>query len=110
MSKEYLLGLDFSQQIVKLGEKEYIVKEMDAETANKYESSLYTIKGDKVDFDTSKAKTKLVLLTLYDLDGKRVFEDKDYGHVAKLPAHIVDKVYQIASNLNNLNAEEVEKN
>lgn len=110
MSKEFLLGLSFREQKVTIDGTDFIVKEMNAETANKYESSLYKIQGQSFKYDASEAKVKLLMFTLHDLDGKRVFEDKDLGLVKQLPAHVVDLVFDVASNLNNLNAEETEKN
>lgn len=111
MSKEFLLGLSFRSEKIKIEGQEFVVKEMTAKTAEVYESSLYNIVGKSIKYDASKAKTKLVMLTLYEADGvKRVFEDKDYELVTTLPAHIVDQVFEVASNLNNLDAEQVEKN
>ena len=108
MSKEKLLGLNFREEEVTLGGEKYLVKEMNADKAQKYESGLYKFVGDKIKYDASEAKTRLVLFTLHDLDGKRVFEDNDYGLVKELPAHIVDQVFQVASNLNNM--DDAEKN
>ena len=108
MSKEKLLGLNFREKEITLGDEKYVVKEMNADKAQKYESSLYKFVGENIKYDASEAKTRLVLFTLHDLEGKRVFDDKDYGLVKDLPAHIVDKVFQIASNLNNM--EDAEKN
>jgi len=108
MSKEKLLGLSFREKTIKLGDDEYLVKEMNAELAEKYESSLYKIVGNDVKYDASKAKTKMVLYTLHDLDGKRVFNDNDYGLIKQLPAHVVDQIFQTASNLNGV--EGAEKN
>lgn len=111
MSKEFLLGLNFrSKELIIEGHK-FIIKEMDASTAEKYESSLYKIVGQSVKYDASKAKTKLVMLTLYDEEGKeRVFQDKDYGLVENLPSHVVNEIFNVASSLNNLDVEEAEKN
>ena len=110
MSKESLLGLSLKKKEIKLGDEKYIVKEMNAKDAGRYENSLYKIIGDKVIPNAENAKSKLVLYTLYDLEDKRVFEDNDIAHIQNLPASVVDKVFQIANGLNGLDKETVEKN
>jgi len=110
MSKEFLLGLNFREQELIIEGTKFLVKEMTADVAQKYESSLYKITGQNIKYDASEAKTKLVLFTLHDADGKRIFDDKDYGLIKGMPAHVIDEVFQVASNLNNLDAEKAEKN
>jgi len=110
MSMEKLMGLCFRQEEITLAKEKYLVKEMTAATAGTYESSLYKIVGTSIKYDASQAKTKLVMLTLHDMDGKRVFADKDFELVRQLPAHVVDEVFQVATNLNNLDPETTEKN
>jgi len=110
MNKEKLLGLAFRSKEITIEGDKYLVKEMNAAIAQEYEASLYKIIGQSVKYDASKAKTNLVLLTLFGTDGNRIFEDKDFGLVEQLPAHVVDMVFQVASNLNNLDPGETEKN
>lgn len=110
MSKEFLLGLAFSQETIQIEGKTFIVKEMDAGTSNKYEASLYKIVNNKPIYDVKNAKLKLVLLTLHDEQGNRVFAENDLGIIEQLPSHIVDEIFQVASSLNGLNQDEAEKN
>jgi len=110
MSKEFLLGLNFRKEAVKIEGKNFTVKEMDAKTSQSYSNSLYKVVNGKVKYDTSTAMTKLVMLTLCDEEGNRIFGDNDHGLIEQLPGHIVEKVFKVAQKLNNLDAEEVEKN
>jgi hypothetical protein len=110
MNKEFLAGLSFRSEEIELEGHKFKVVEMNASTAEKYESSLYKIVNNSVKYDASKAKTKLVLLTLCDENGKRIYNDNDYGLVENLPSHIVNEIFNVASGLNNLDVEETEKN
>lgn len=110
MNKEKLMGLSFGSKKIKLGDDEYLIKEMNAELAGKYESSLYKFVDGKPVYNATDAKTKLVLYTLHNLDGSRTFENSDLGLVRQLPAHIVDEIFNVASNINKLDADTTEKN
>ena len=115
MGIEHLTGLAFSQKEIEIANKDgeikkYIIKEMNARDASVYESSLYKFVGETVKYDASKAKLNLVRYTLCNEDGSRVFALKDMGISEQLPAHIVDKIFKIASDLNGLEDEVTEKN
>ena len=110
MGREKLFELEFEQIEIDIKGDKYIVKEMNAKDAGEYESSLYTVVGQTVKYNTKNAKEKLVLRTLCEVNGDRIFGDNDIALIGKLPASVVDKVFQIASKLNGLEKEGTEKN
>lgn len=110
MSKEKLLGLKRKQQTVTVEGITIIVKEMTNGDAEVYQNSLYKIVGDKMIYQTDNIKAKLFIYTAHDEQGEKMFDIKDLGLVNQLPASVIDKVFQVANDLNNLNPEQVEKN
>ena len=109
MSKELLLGVKFKSKKIKINGENYEVREMNASNASEYESSLFKIVNNKPVYNTKDAKNKLVLLTLFK-NNEQVFAKNDIGLVGQLPASIVNKIFEVATNINQLDPEETEKN
>ena len=105
MSKDNLINIKFTEEEVEINGEKYIVKEMNAGEASDYESSLFSMVNGKPVYNTKNAKAKLVLATLHQ-DGEKVFEDKDISLIEKMPSSVLNKLFGVASNLNNLGAEE----
>ena len=110
MGKEKLFEALFAQEEIEINGEKFIVKEMNAKDAGEYESSLYKQVGSTIQYVTKNAKEKLVIRTLCDVEGKKIFEINDIEQVGTLPASVVDKVFQFASKLNGLEKGESEKN
>jgi predicted fused transcriptional regulator/phosphomethylpyrimidine kinase len=109
MGRDNLFEVKFDEKEIEINGDKYFVREMNAKDASEYESSLYKQVGNTIQYVTKNAKEKLVIKTLYDSEG-RVFKESDIELVGKLPASVVDKIFQVASKLNGLESEEVEKN
>lgn len=110
MSIEKLMSIALKSKEITIGGDSYLVKEMNAKDAGVYENSLYKIVGEKVTPNAENAKAKLVLFTLCDMDGKRIFQDKDISQVQELPTSIVNMVYKVANSLNAIDRGQIEKN
>lgn len=100
----------FKQEEFEYNGNKFIVKEMNAKDAGEYEASLYKVIGNQVKYDTKLAKIKLLLFTLCDAEGKRLFGLNDMEKIGQFPSSFVDKVFQVASKLNALEKESPEKN
>jgi len=105
MSKENLLNMKFAEEEVTIGKEKYIVKEMTAGDASDYESGLFSMVNGKPVYNTKNAKAKLIMATLYQ-DGVKVFEPKDISLIEGMPSGVLNKLFTVASNLNNLGGEE----
>jgi len=109
MSKELLLSVKFKSETIKLNGENYEVREMTAKNAAEYESSLFKIVNNKPVYNTKDAKNKLVLSTLFK-NNEQVFGKNDIGLVGQLPASMVNKIFEAATKINQLDPEENEKN
>jgi hypothetical protein len=110
-----LMAMTFNQETININGTTFIVKEMNAQDKAIYENSIYEYKQVgkelKVIPKLEGAKTKLVIYTLHDEKGEKVFKGlEDLGLVEKLPASIIEKICDTAGKLNGLNQEEVTKN
>ena len=105
MGKEALLQAKFGKEEIEINGDKYEIREMTAGDAAIYESSLFNMVNGKPIYNTKNAKTKLVLMALYQ-NGARVFEDKDIGLIESLPYSVLNQVFEIASKLNSLGTAE----
>lgn len=108
--QEVLLNAPFNEREIELNGQKFIVREMDGGEAEEYENSLYKITNRKVETNTKDAKGKMIQLCLYDLDGKKVFSKSDMATIKKMPAHVANKIFDIATELNSMDPEKQEKN
>lgn len=108
--KEHLIGYKFNKNIFELDDVKYTIKEMTIKESTEYEMGLLRfVKGEPV-YNTENAKTKLVILTLCDENGKRIFDNSDIATVNALPASVVNKIYNLAVEINSLDPVKSEKN
>jgi len=105
MSKDNLINIKLAQEEVDIKGEKYIVKEMTAGEASNYESDLFSMVNGKPVYNTKNAKAKLVLSVLYQ-DDVKVFEPKDLSLLEKMPSSILNKLFDVASKLNNLGQSE----
>jgi hypothetical protein len=100
--REKLISSGFKSQEMIIDEIGYIVKEMNAKDATEYEASLYKMVDGKPILTLGNSKSRLVQKTLHDKEGNRIFEEKDIELVNKMPASLVNKIFEIASDLNGI--------
>jgi len=109
MGLQQLMDIKFGQKEIELGGEKYLVKELSAGDFGKYQSSLIKMVNNQPVYKTENAAKNLVLYSLHNLDGTRVFEDKDSALIENLPKSVVVKIFEIASKLNGM-GENAEKN
>lgn len=105
MLKDKLLGVKLKEVEIEIEGEKAIVKELLAGEAAEYSNSLYKMVNGQVVLNTKDAQVKLMILTLYDLEGNRVFDLKDMASVKEMPSRIVDQVYKVSSVLNGIEKE-----
>ena len=105
-TREKLLGLSRKSQTVNIEGVTVIVKEMTAGEGADYENSLYKIVNGKPIVNTTNAKAKLIALTCFDEQGEKLFDMKDLEQVKLLPNSVSAKLFDIATEINKLEADE----
>jgi hypothetical protein len=86
------------------------IQEMTAGAYDRYQSSLYTVKGKEVKSDLTHMATAYVQACLINEDGSLMFELKE---IKELPAEIIKRLYDVAQRVNGEGEEgqaEIEKN
>ena len=83
-----------------------IVSEMNGTARDAWEQSL-SARGEGQVLENPRAR--LVVATLLDESGKRIFSDSDVDLVGTLSCFALDKVCSVAQRLNKLRAEDVEE-
>lgn len=110
MSREKLIKAIFKEQKITINGEDYLIKEMNAKDAAAFDKSVVSIVDDKVKYNMEVAKIRLTQATLCDADGKRIFGKADLGLIEALPSSIVNEIFQIASDMNNMESAAVIKN
>lgn len=85
---------------------EIFVSEMTAESRDEWEQNI--VKRDNKD-KLVNARAKLIVVTVVDEDGNRLFNDEDVEKIGKLSSKVIDKIAVISQKLNGLSAEELEE-
>lgn len=112
---DILMNSGFKKKTIDVDGTKFVIKEMTAGDAEEYQSSLYSVDGSgKVKYNTKDAQTKLVFLCLHDENEERVFtKDADLKLIKQMPSSLVNKIFDEATKINNLDPEsqeETEKN
>lgn len=85
------------------------VQELTGKERDAFEASLSSIKGKNITMTMDNVRAKLVIRSLCDEDGLRVFEDADLESVGNLPASELDKVFEVAQRISGLKKEDIEE-
>lgn len=115
MSLDKLMRSAFKSKTITIDGTSYIVKEMSAQDKSEYENSIYEYKQVgkeiKITPKLENAKVSLVIYTLHDEQGNKLFKGiEDIPLVKQLPSSIVEMVCDAAGELNGLDHSEVKKN
>lgn len=111
LGREELLKLADELEIrkVKLDSGEVYLKELTGSERDAYEQSLYEIKRNKPEMRMEHARAKLLVKTICDKEGKLLFKNADIVAVGKIPAKILDKLFEVAQDMNGLAEGEIEE-
>lgn len=86
-----------------------VIRELTAAQRDKYESSIYEIKGKDVKVNQDNIRAKLVTMTTYDEEGNKVFEPGDVEALGLKSAAALDKLFDTAQRLSGLTKAQQEK-
>jgi hypothetical protein len=89
------------------------VRGLTAAGRDAYEASIISHNGKKVQLDKRNIRAKLVVMSVIDADGKRMFSDGDATALGEKNAAALDTIYAVAARLSGLSAadeEELAKN
>ena len=85
------------------------VRELTSEERDAYEASCLEGSGSNQRVRLDNIRAKLVVRSLVDEDGNRVFTDADAGALGKKSAAAMDRIFAVAQRLSKITAEDVEE-
>ena len=85
-----------------------------AEKRDKFESSMFKIrnfgtKNQKAEYSQENLRARLVAYTVVDEDGNRIFSENDIKKLGEKSAKALDRVFEVAQELNGISDEDVEE-
>ena len=96
-------------EVVKIpGIGNVIVKGMTAKERDQYETSCIVQRNGKRNFNLIDARAKLVMLTVVDEKGDRLFEASDISRLSGMPASVIDKLFTAAQKLSGISDDDMD--
>ena len=86
-----------------------IVRAMSGAERDKWEESIFDMKGKKMIRKFDNFRAKLVVKSCVDEDGNLIFTEKDLGWLGSKSAAALDKVASVAQRLSAITKEDVEE-
>ena len=84
------------------------VRELTGTERDEYESSVVRTDGDKVSVDARDMRAKLVVMSVVDEDGKRLFTVQDVKALGAKSAKALDRIMDVARSLSGIGNEALE--
>jgi hypothetical protein len=85
------------------------VKGMTGAERNAYEQSVLVQSGDTYRANLALAKEKLLVITLVDEDGQRLFGDAELKALAGKNAAVIDRLFMVASRLSGISDDDIDE-
>lgn len=108
LTREAILGADDIQtetvDVPGWGDK-VTVKGLTGAELDDYQNSVRRFRAGQVEM-LGNGRAKLLVRTLVDDSGRRLFEDKDAAALGKKSGRIIDQLYDVAARLSGLSEEE----
>lgn len=114
LSKEDILEANDTEEVREVEVPEWggsvYVGEMTAAERDRLEDDTYDLneRGEMQDLSMVGYRARVLALTLRDEDGERIFEYEDWRKIADKAAKPVDKVFDVATEINGLSEEDIE--
>lgn len=86
-----------------------IVQGLTGKQRDQYEQSCVVTKNGKRTFSVVDARAKLVMLSLVDGTGARLFESSDVATLSAMPSRVLDRLFSVAQRLSGISDEDVEE-
>lgn len=106
--EKILNGVKLKTEAINVFGEDLMVRELTGCERDAFEASLTVSKGKTVSMNMNNVRAKLVVKSLFDLDGSRLFGDNDVDLVGGLPASDLDKVFEVAQRISGLKPEDIE--
>jgi hypothetical protein len=74
-----------------------------------FESACFSQRGKNRVLDTENIRAKLLVRSLCDADGKRLFDDGDAMMLGDMPSSVLDQLFTVAQRLSGLSPSDVEE-
>jgi hypothetical protein len=116
LSKDAILKADdLPRQVVEVPEwgGSVMVRGLTGSERDKFEASVLVKKGKDYDVKLTDLRARLVVLSVIDEAGNRLFDDNDVAELGKKSASALNRVFEAAQRLSGLtdqDIEELEKN
>ena len=94
--------LDSSQERAAGERTTVFVREMNARERDAYEASLTLGEGKNAKVDYTNFRAKLAAATCCDADGNLIFLPEDVEWLAQKPAHVINRIFDVARKLNGI--------
>lgn len=85
------------------------VRGLTARERDEWEDSCLTQKGKNTTINVRNLRTKLVVRTVVDADGKRVFSNGDAEALGEKSGAAVDRIYEVATRLSGVSERDAEE-
>lgn len=89
--------------------KHFFVRVCDAREIDVYRRSITVGKGTNTSLNQMGMRAKLAVLALANPDGSRMFADGDVGRLQKLPAIVLERIFDRARKINGLTDEDTDE-
>lgn len=86
-----------------------IVRALNGRERDDYEASCVQQRGKDMHRNLANIRAKLVVRSVIDEDGKRLFEDRDANALGLKSAAALDRVFEVAARLSRLSDEDVDE-
>lgn len=86
-----------------------VVQELTAKERDAFERSCVKPDGKKTKDDMTNLRAKLLILAVRDDNGDRLLQDGDLESVGRLPASVVQPLFEAAARLSGISNEDVEE-
>jgi hypothetical protein len=112
LSREQILAVDdLKREVVKVPEwnTEVIVGTMSGTDRDAFETAIFETKGDNTKQNFKNLRAKLLVKTIVDEKGERIFTDADIEALGKKSAKALNRIFQVAQKLNGIGQEAVDE-
>ena len=86
-----------------------IVRTLTGRERDRYEQSLFEIKGKQIQQNYENARAKLCALCMIDEEGKRLFSDAQVVELGNKSSAAIDRIYAVASRMNGFSKEDIDE-
>ena len=108
--KESFLSVKPRREAITLaGVGECFIAEMTGAERDDYESEQFKQNGKSVEINRKNARARLIVKTVVDADGNRIFTDSEVEAVGNRPASLLDPIFEKSLQVNGFSKKDVDE-